>query len=292
MADRRAHTRPTPRPHAADLAASRNAARAARPAVLAVVVLMVASGCGSGGGTSAARPDTDATSQTPTQVPTPEPSSSPVDLGAFAAIDRAGWDAIAADPEAAAGQQVVVYGVVEWFFSATGPGVLQASVTTSQPADPAEGTGAVVRADPALLQDVQVGDVVQLHAQVTGTFGGDSGATDGVPELQGLAVEEVGLRDLTADVVLGAPAVAGGGVNLPVTITNSGDVVMDYRVDVMATSADGTQNFGTITARGSMLAPGQVAQASVRFPGALPAGVVYTVASVTRVPTSVVAPTT
>jgi hypothetical protein len=139
---------------------------------------------------------------------------------------------------------------------------------------------------------VEAGDVVLVHAQVTGTFGGTTAATNRVPERQGYAVEQVGYRDLSADVALGAAVTGGGGVTVPVTITNSGDVTMEYRVDVMATSADGTQNFGTITARGTGVIAGQVAQVSVRFPGALPSGVVLTVAGVTRAPTPAALTTT
>lgn len=246
----------------------------------AAVVVLALAGCGGGGDVAEPQPDTAARSETPTPTPTPT-TTQPVDLATFPPIDRATLDAVVADPDAAAGQQMILFAVVQRFYSATGPGTFQARLTTVQPADRAEGTGAVVRVAPELLTDVEIGDVVKLHAQVTGTFGGASGATSRTPELSAFAVEEVGLRDLAADVVLGAPA-SGGGVTVPVTVTNSGDVPMDYRVEVMAASADGAQNYGTMTARVPFLAPGQAGVASVRFTGAVPDGAQFTVASVGR----------
>lgn len=249
-------------------------------AAAAVVVLALA-GCGGGGDVAEPQPDAAARSETPTPTPTPT-ATQPVDLAAFASVDRATLDAVVADPDAAAGQQMILFAVVQRFYSATGPGTFQARLTTVQPADRAEGTGAVVRVPPELLTGVEIGDVVKLHAQVTGTFGGASGATSRTPELAAFAVEEVGLRDLAADVVLGAPVSGGGGVTVAVTVTNSGDVLMDYRVEVMAASADGAQNYGTMTARVPFLAPGQAGVASVRFTGAVPDGAQFTVASVGR----------
>ncbi len=231
-------------------------------------------------------PGPGAASGTPSPTVTAAPTTTvAVDPAAFTAIDRPTWDAIAHDPEAAKGQRVVVYGTVERVFTSAGPGVLQARVTTTQPADPAEGTGAVVRVDAAAAADVQPGDVLELRATVAGAFGGATGATNRAPELTAVAVDEVGLRDLRADVVIGTPTTDTAGVSLPVVITNSGDVPMDYKAAVMAAGADGTTSFGTITAHASTVAPGQAGQAKARFGGALPSGVTFTLVSVTRTPT-------
>lgn len=248
-----------------------------------VVLLLALAGCGSGDDPPADQDAADRTA-TPTATPTPTASTAaPVDLAAFTPVDRAAWDAIVADPDSAAGQQVLVYAVVQRFYSATGPGTFQARVSTTQPADPTEGTGAVIRAQPEMLEGVEIGDVLELRAQVTGAFGGASGASSRTPELAAVAAEEVGLRDLTADVVLGAP-VAGSGVTIPVTITNSADVAMDYRVDITARSADGKQNYGTMAARAAFLAPGQAGVVNVRFTGAVPEGAQFAVAKATRSP--------
>lgn len=265
------------RPHHARL--PRRAVTA--PAAAVVTLALALAGCG-GGDAEEPQPDAAARSEAPSPTPTPT-ETQPVDLAAFAAIDRPTLDAVVADPEAAAGQQMILFAVVEQFYSATGPGTFQARVTTVQPADPAEGTRAVVRMAPDLLTDVEIGDVVKLHAEVSGAFGGATSATSRTPELTAYAAEEVGLRDLAADVVLGAPASAGG-TTVPVTVTNSGDLTMDYRVEVTATSGDGAQNYGTMTARVPFLAPGQAGVASVRFTGAVPAGATFTVASVGRSP--------
>lgn len=258
----------------------------ARTSVAAsVVALVLLAGCSSGPSAAERRAEAAAAASA-AATPTPTPTvAAPVDLAAFAAIDRAGWDAIVADPAAAAGQQVIVYGVVQQFFTSAGPGVLQARITTKQPADPSEGTAAVVRADAAALADVEVGDVVQLYVDVTGPFGGTSGASTSTPELHAASVQEVGLRDLTADVVMGPATVAGGGVNVPITVTNSADVTMNYAVEVMAASADGARNYGTVTAHATFLAPGQAGASVARFSGALPAGVAFTLVSIRRTPT-------
>lgn len=253
---------------------------------LAAALVLGLAGCASPSG---AEPLAHA-SGTPSAAPSASPGAE-ADLTAFQPIDRVTWDAIAADPDGAKGTRVVVYGTVERVFTATGPGVVQARVTTTQPADPAEGTGAVVRVDPTVLAGVKPGDVLQLHATVDGTFGGATGATNRAPELTAVAAQSVGLRDLSADVAIGAPVVDTAGVNVPVVITNSGDVAMDYKAAVIAASADGTKNYGTVTAYASNLAPGQAGQANARFTGALPAGVTYTLVGVTRTATPPAVPT-
>jgi hypothetical protein len=211
--------------------------------------------------------------------------ASPVDLATFEAIDLAGWQAIAADPAAASGRQVVLFTVVGQVFSSTGPGTFQGQVATSQPATPTEGTGALLRAEPAtLVDDVAVGDVLRVYAEVSGAFGGSAGTTNVTPELTVRAVEEVGYRDLRADVTLGAATRASSGVSVPVTVSNSGDRPMDYRVDVVALNADGTQQLGAVTARVTFVAPGQAAIAEARFPPTLTRDAVISVAAVDRAP--------
>ena len=214
----------------------------------------------------------------------PVAEAPPVDLATFETIDLAGWQAIAADPVAATGRQVVLFTVVGQVFSSTGPGTFQGQVATSQPATATEGTGALLRAEPTtLVDDVAVGDVLRVYAEVSGVFGGSAGSANATPELSVRAVEEVGFRDLFADVALGAAARATSGVTVPVTVTNSSDRPMDYSVDIVALSVDGTQQLAAATARLTFVAPGQAAIVDVKFPPTLAGDAVISIAAVQRV---------
>jgi len=206
-----------------------------------------------------------------------------VDLASFAPIDRTTWDEIVADPDAAAGERVVVYACITRFYDATGPGTVQAHVTTTQPADPTEGRGSILRAEPALLAGVGLEDVLRVHVEVVGTFGGDAGAFRGVPELVVHAAEPVGLRDLTADVTLSRP-ISGdrGGITVPVSVQNSGELTYDYRVDLVAVSPDDERPLAHNSVWVSHLAPGQSGVAEGRFPEDLPRDASFRVADVSR----------
>jgi len=69
---------------------------------------------------------------------------------------------------------------------------------------------------------------------------------------------------------------------VPVTVTNTSDIVMTYSVDVVAESPDGTLQLGTASAYVDNLAPGQSAPTEASFYEDLPADAVIKVVSVER----------
>lgn len=210
-------------------------ARAVRSAVLAVLPLAALAGCGGSTDDDAARADlTEAAVEAPVSVADDEP----VDLDAFVAVDSPTWLAIHEAPEASAGERVVVFAYVTRTFAAQA-GTVQVQVSTAHPASDAEGTPAVLRADPAALAGAQIGTVLRVHAEVAGAYAGVTGGSVRIPELVVAAVEDVGPYDPTVDVTLDDVDRASGKASVTFTTRNSGDVVLTYVVELTATGADG-----------------------------------------------------
>lgn len=236
------------------------ARRVASVAALSAALAVVA-GCGGADDEPPAAPTTAADDTTEA----PAEPAAPPDLSTFVALDRAGWQAVAAAPAEAEGQQVVVYAAVSRVYAAA-DGSLSAGIATSHPATDAEGTAALLRADPPeLFAEVAAGDVLLVHAEVLGAYAGRTGGAVRIPELRVVAVEDVGPYDTLADVALGTPERGTASIVVPVTATNTTDTVMEYRVEVVALSADGAAELDAARPRFGALEPGQAATLDVRF---------------------------
>lgn len=231
-------------------------------ALAAAAAVVVLAGCAAQADASGARestPDAD-----PASVATPSPTPS-VDLASYVPIDNATWLGIQAAPEASAGQRIVVHAFVTRTYAATGGGTLQVSVTSAQPASEVEGTVAVLRGSPEVLGAPEIGSVLRVHAEVAGAYAGPTGGAARIPELTVAAVEDVGPYDLAADVGIGAVSRGSGRLLVPVTVRNSSDAVLTYRVDLVATSADGTVQQSWARPEFASLAPGSTASMNVRL---------------------------
>ncbi|KGM14936.1 hypothetical protein N867_14025, partial [Actinotalea fermentans ATCC 43279 = JCM 9966 = DSM 3133] len=243
---------------------------------LAAVAAALLAGC-------AAQADSGADDGGPDVDPAVAPTSSsePVDLASFAPVDNATWLGIQAAPEASAGQRIVVHAFVTRTYTATGGGTLQVRVTSAQPASEVEGTVAVLRGSPDVLGAAQIGSVLRVHAEVAGAYAGPTGGAAKIPELTVLAAEDVGPYDLSADVTVGEVSRGSGRLLVPVTVRNSSDAVLTYRVDLVATSADGTVQQSGARPEFASLAPGSSASMDVRLEPAS-ADAVLSIAAVTR----------
>lgn len=246
------------------------------PRALVAVAALVAgaaalAGCSAGADTAGspdATPDAG-----PAAVATPSPSPSPseeVDLASFAPVDNATWLGIQAAPEASAGQRVIVYAFVTRTYAAQGGSTLQVRITSAQPASDLEGTLAVLRGSPDLLGSAQIGTVLRVHAEVAGAYAGPTGGAARIPELTVVAAEDVGPYDLAADVSIGEVSRGSGRLLVPVTVRNSSDAVLTYRVDLVATSPDGTVQQSGARPQFASLAPGSTASMDVRLEPASP----------------------
>lgn len=249
-----------------------------RAAVSAVVVLLLA-GC-SGGPDTATTPSAraDALSDDGTGAPTATPT--PVDPAAFVALDRAAWTAIDDAPVAAAGQKVVVYAFVSQVFASAG-GTYAVSVSTSHPAAAGDGTAAILRGDPATMGEVVAGDVLRVRAEVAGVYEGTAGGSVLLPELVVATAEKLAPYDLLADVAVGAGEWRATDVIVPVTVTNSSDTTMEYRVQMVALAADGVTELDGAEPRFGFLQPGESQMVEARF-DLLPSGAVFSITGVTR----------
>ncbi|GEN80477.1 hypothetical protein [Actinotalea fermentans] len=247
-----------------------------RATALAAVAAALLAGC-------AAQADSGADDGGPDVDPAVAPTSSsePVDLASFAPVDNATWLGIQAAPEASAGQRIVVHAFVTRTYTATGGGTLQVRVTSAQPASEVEGTVAVLRGSPDVLGAAQIGSVLRVHAEVAGAYAGPTGGAAKIPELTVLAAEDVGPYDLSADVTVGEVSRGSGRLLVPVTVRNSSDAVLTYRVDLVATSADGTVQQSGARPEFASLAPGSSASMDVRLEPAS-ADAVLSIAAVTR----------
>ncbi|GAA3231638.1 DUF4190 domain-containing protein [Oerskovia jenensis] len=213
-------------------------------------------------------------------------STQDVDLTSFTAVDAAAWAQIAKDPEAYVGDKIVLYAEVTQFDAATGSDSFRAGTGAEQPSSPFElDVNTLLSGDRSILADVTVGDVLKVHAIVEGATTYDTVMGGGMtaPVLEVAAVEDVGFKDLSGDVALGAPvAQEYGGVTLALTVTNSSTVQMTYSVEIVAESPDGTSQLGTASAYAENLGPGQSAAVTADFYEDLPPDAVFRIASVDR----------
>ncbi|MFJ4106235.1 DUF4190 domain-containing protein [Oerskovia enterophila] len=209
-----------------------------------------------------------------------------MDLSAFTAVDAAAWAQIAKDPEGYVGDKIVLYAEVTQFDAATGSDSFRASTGAEQPSAPFElDVNTLLSGDSSVLTDVTVGDVLKVHAIVEGATTYDTVMGGGMtaPVLKVAAVEDVGFKDLSGDVALGAPvAQEYGGVALALTVTNSSTVQMTYSVEIVAESPDGTVQLGTASAYAENLGPSQSAAVTADFYEDLPPDAVFRIASVDR----------
>lgn len=218
----------------------------------------------------------------------PSPSDEPeeVDLTTFVTIDEAGWAQIAKDPDATAGNKVIVFAEVTQFDSATGSDTFRASVGAEQPAAEFElETNAVLYGDEAALTDVTLGDVLKVYAVVDGSVDYETmvGGATTAPMLRVAAIENVGFRDLKADVKVGEMTRDEYGyVSVPVTVTNTSSTRMTYDVSLAAETADGKTQLATTSAFAENLGPGQTATVDADFFDEVPRDAVFTVTAVDR----------
>jgi hypothetical protein len=257
--------------------------------IIAAVIVLVVVIAALGGGEDSAQPAAAESSSESGDTAAPDDAAEPapvVDLTDFTPVDSTAWSQIAKDPDAASGQKVVVFAEVTQFDSATGTDSFRANTGARQPSAEFElETNAVFGGNGDSLADVTQGDVLRVYAEVSGSLEYETaiGGSTVVPSLDVVSVERVGYLDITGDAVLGTPSWAEyGGVDVPVTVTNSSDTVMTYSVDVVAESPDGTTQLGTAGAYVDNLAPGQSAPTEASFYEDLPADAVIKVVKVER----------
>ncbi|MEV0889977.1 DUF4190 domain-containing protein [Promicromonospora sp. NPDC050262] len=204
-------------------------------------------------------------------VPTPAPEE-------FVRLDAAQWESIAKNPDEAQGRAVVVFAEVMQFDGSTGPDRFLAGAGVDQPGSAYElETQSVFVAEEALLDGVEAGDVLKIHAVVDGSFTYENqiGGASTVPALTVAKIEDVGLADLSKDVEFGAIELMAPALNrVPVTVTNSGPRAFDYFIHVVVESRDGRTTYDTGTAFVRAVKPGATAETSVDFFVDIPAGAV------------------
>lgn len=128
----------------------------------------------------------------------PRPEPTPADPAEFAMITERDWALIAKNPDAHIGEQIVLYAEVAQFDSATGSDTFRAYAS----ADTLEfwtldGTNTVFTGDARLLGPVVQGDIVKIHATVTGSLSYDTqiGGNTTVPSLVVGLIDVIGARD-------------------------------------------------------------------------------------------------
>jgi hypothetical protein len=138
----------------------------------------------------AARAATEAPTATakPTK-PTTQPPAKPTKPAApaYRKITTREWKLIAKDPDAYAGERLVVYGVVTQFDSATGTDGFRADVDSRKHADAYEyDTNTVLTGDSARLAELVKDDMFSARVTVVGSYSYDTqiGGNTTVPQLQ------------------------------------------------------------------------------------------------------------
>ncbi|WP_369374067.1 hypothetical protein AB1046_07930 [Promicromonospora sp. Populi] len=215
-------------------------------------------------------------------------SASPVpDLAEFIEVDAAEWESIVDDPNQARDRPVVVFAEVMQFGGSTGSDRFLASTGVDQPGELELQTDTLLIGDEALLDGVETGDVLKVHAVVTGSFEYETqvGGTATVPVLVIAQLEDVGYADLSKDVTLGTTVSTEiGWAQIPATVTNSSQRTFTYAVDVVAESKDGSTSYATGTGFAEDLEPGQQKEVTVDFFEDLPADAVFRIEKVERYP--------
>ncbi|GAA2224404.1 hypothetical protein GCM10010413_17920 [Promicromonospora sukumoe] len=215
----------------------------------------------------------------------PEASAGP-DLDEFVAVDAAEWESVVKHPGRAEGRAVVVYAEVARFDGTTGDDRFLGGVGVDQPGSERElEDPAVVVGDVPLLDGVETGDVLRIHAVVTGSLELDTqlGGLSEVPVLTVAQVEDVGFVDLREDLAVGTPEeVQPGWFSLPVTVTNTGSRPFTYSATVTAESKDGEETYGKGTVYVEKIGAGKKEKTTVDFFDEVPVDAVFRVESVER----------
>ncbi|MFI6428089.1 DUF4190 domain-containing protein [Promicromonospora sp. NPDC050880] len=216
------------------------------------------------------------------------PGATPFDPQDFDEVDTRQWESITKDPAGAEGRPVVVFAEVVQFDDDTGDDRFLAVAGVDRPGASGElESSAVFVGQEAALAAVRAGDVLRIHAVVTGSMELDTrlGGTSTVPVLTIARTEDVGFVDLGKDFTIGAAARDQIDLlRVPVTVTNGGTRPYTYSARLVATSKDGrtTYDEGTVLIEG--LAPGREATTDVPFFDELPDGVVFRVQGAERYP--------
>ncbi|MGW2090631.1 DUF4190 domain-containing protein [Promicromonospora sukumoe] len=215
----------------------------------------------------------------------PEASAGP-DLDEFVAVDAAEWESVVKHPGRAEGRAVVVYAEVARFDGTTGDDRFLGGVGVDRPGSERElEDPAVVVGDVPLLDGVETGDVLRIHAVVTDSLELETqleGITE-VPVLTIAQVEDVGFLDLREDLAIGTPEqVQPGWFSLPVTVTNSGSRPFTYSATVAAESKDGKTSYGKGTVYVEKIGSGKKEKVAVDFFEEVPADAVFRVEFVER----------
>jgi hypothetical protein len=208
------------------------------------------------------------------------------DLADFRKVDAAEWESIAKDPDKATDRGVIVFAEVAQFDSSTGTDRFLAGAGVDRPGVKLElRTNSLFVGDEAELDDVVAGDVLKVHAVVTGSLEYETqlGGVATVPVLEIARLEDVGFADLSKDVTLGtAEWIQADWASLPTTVTNSSSQTFTYLVEVVAESNDGSTSYGTGTGLAENLEPGQKKDVVVDFFDEVPADAVFRIESVER----------
>ncbi|WP_454857876.1 DUF4190 domain-containing protein [Promicromonospora soli] len=208
------------------------------------------------------------------------------DPDGYVTVDAAQWKSIEKHPGRAEGRAVVVFAEVVRFDSSTGPDRFLAVAGVDQPGAEFElQSSSVFIGEERLLDDVEKGDVLKVHAVVTGSLELETslGGVSTVPMLTIAQVEDVGLADLSKDFALGkAERNQLGFISVPVTVTNSGGQTFTYSAAVVAESKDGKTSYGTGIVFVEDIKPGQKPEVLVDFFEEIPADAVFRVESAER----------
>ncbi|WP_020014421.1 DUF4190 domain-containing protein [Promicromonospora sukumoe] len=216
----------------------------------------------------------------------PEGETTPAPPADFVEVDAAQWKSVVEHPGKAEGQAVVVFAEVARFDSTTGTDRFLGGLGVDQPGTERElEDPAVVIGPEVMLDGVETGDLLRIHAVVTGSFElrTDLGGTVTVPALTISKFEDVGFADLGEDLAVGsAETKQPGWITVPVTVTNSGTQVFTYSATLVAESKDGKKSYDRGPVFVEKLGPGKEEKVAVDFFEDVPADAVYRVESVER----------
>lgn len=122
----------------------------------------------------------------------------PVTQGAHERVSTREWRKIAKDPDGHTGEQIIVYGVITQFDSATGTMSFRANVEASQSSDWYDyETNTFLLGSEAQLEDFVVDDIFRARVTVDGALDYETtmGGTMTVPQLQIDSIKRIGSAD-------------------------------------------------------------------------------------------------
>ena len=242
----------------------------------AQVVAAPEADAGQPGGAADAGPGAELDGTADVAADLPDPSE-------FEVLTPEAWAEVARYPDSRRGDAISVFAEV---FDLDDSGKVLVNAGASQPAAGAELDDAALVSLPAVgAAGLAEGDVVRVDAVVDGSRSYDTvdGGENTVVALRALAVEPVGYLDLTPDVTLGTPAPERfGGVDVPVSVVNSGGTTYNFDVTVTAVSPDGATTYASTSAYVDDLTAGRTGQGVASFLEPVPADAVYSVTAVDR----------